>query len=153
MAAEGPDLLTSIRAEIGARLGELRPLLAEYERLLSAAYALAAEGRSAPAPPPERAPAKKAARPRAARPRAARPRAARPARKRERAPRDPAGRHGAAGEAILAAVEHGSHTVAELVVVTALPASDIRDSLRRLRRQRAIVKTDRDGRAAYALPD
>jgi hypothetical protein len=52
---------------------------------------------------------------------------------------------------VLAALEHGSHTVAELVIVTALPAPDIRDSLRQLRKRKAIVKTDRDGRTAYAL--
>lgn len=56
------------------------------------------------------------------------------------------------GKAILAALEHGSHTVAELGVVTALPASEIRESLRRLLAGKAIVKTERDGRAAYALP-
>ena len=55
-------------------------------------------------------------------------------------------------QAILAALEHGSHTVAELVLVTALPAGDIRDSLRHLRKRKTIVKTDRDGRSAYALP-
>jgi len=37
-------------------------------------------------------------------------------------------------------------------VVTALGASDIREALRQLRKRRAIVKTDRDGKAAYALP-
>ena len=42
--------------------------------------------------------------------------------------------------------------VAELVVVTALRAPEIRDSLRHLRKRKAIVKTDRDGKAAYALP-
>lgn len=56
------------------------------------------------------------------------------------------------GKAILAALEHGSHTVAELGVVTALPASEIRESLRRLLAGKAIVKTERDGRTAYALP-
>lgn len=133
MAAD--DLLTNIRAEIDARMRELRPLLAEYEELLSVADALAPDGDTAPEPAPVRAPAKVKAR----------PKAARPAPKRERAPHSPT------GQAIVAALEHGSHTVAELVVVTALPAADIRDCLRHLRRQRAIVKTDRDGRTAYAL--
>ena len=76
----------------------------------------------------------------------ARPKAARRARKRERTAQSPT------GQAILAALEHGSHTVAELVLVTALPAPDIRDSLRQLRKRHTVVKTDRDGRAAYALP-
>ncbi len=54
--------------------------------------------------------------------------------------------------AVLAALEHGSHTVAELLVVTGLPARDIRESLRLMRMQRAIVTTDREGKTAYALP-
>ncbi len=70
------------------------------------------------------------------------------ARKREQA-KQPA--HTPVGQAILAALEHGSHTLAELVVVTALGASEIREALRHLRRRKAIVKTDRDGKAAYAL--
>jgi hypothetical protein len=53
--------------------------------------------------------------------------------------------------AVLAALEHGSHTVAELLVVTGLPARDIRESLRLMRMQRAIVTTDREGKTAYAL--
>jgi len=35
-----PDLLSTIRSEIDARLSELRPLLSEYERLAAAAAAL-----------------------------------------------------------------------------------------------------------------
>ena len=139
------DLLTRIRAEIDARLRELSPAIAEYERLSAAAAALAGkdpaaprpEGRSAPQPD---APARASARTRA------RHTTTRRARRRERAAQSPT------GQAILAALEHGSHTVAELVLVTALPAPDIRDSLRQLRAGNAIVKTDRDGRAAYALP-
>jgi hypothetical protein len=143
------DLLTSIRAEIDVRLRELAPAIAEYERLSTAADALSAEGaaasrpaeRAAPKPAggPAPASAKKAA------PRKAPRKGARRARKRER----PA--HSPTGQAILAALEHGSHTLAELVMVTALRASDIRDSLRHLRKHKAIVKTDRDGKAAYAL--
>ncbi|HEV3320345.1 MAG TPA: hypothetical protein VG053_11570 [Solirubrobacteraceae bacterium] len=138
------DLLMTIRAEIDARLSELRPAIAEYERLSTAAEALAAEGAavsrpvrpvSQPDAPAPRASAKTTA------PR----KAARRARKRERPVHSPT------GQAILAALEHGSHTLAELVMVTALRASDIRESLRHLRKHKAIVKTDRDGRAAYAL--
>lgn len=128
------DLLTTIRAELDLRLSELRPVLEEYEELLGVAEALASQERSTPASPsPRRAANKKA-----------RTSTARPARKRERTARN------AASQAILAALEHGSHTVAELAVVTALPAPEIRDGLRRLRAQHAIVKTDRDGKAAYA---
>jgi hypothetical protein len=147
------DLLTRIRAEIDARLSELRPAIAEYERLSTAAEALAAKdrvasrpARAAPRPAtraapqpdaPARVPAKTKARPKAAR---------RARKKRERTAQSPT------GQAILAALEHGSHTVAELVLVTALPAPDIRDSLRQLRKRHTVVKTERDGRSAYALP-
>jgi hypothetical protein len=141
------DLLTSIRAEIDARLSQLAPAIAEYERLSTAADALAAEGRAATRPAdrpvprpvaPARAPARRTK---------ARPKAARRARKRESAAQSPT------GQAILAALQHGSHTVAELVMVSALGAPEIRESLRHLRRSKAIVKTDRDGRSAYALPE
>ncbi len=71
-----------------------------------------------------------------------------PARKRSR----PRGTRSPTDRAILAALEHGSHTVAELLVVTGLPAREIRDSLRLMRMQRAIVTTDRENKTAYALP-
>ena len=147
------DLLASIRAEIDVRLRELAPAIAEYEQLSTAVDALAAEGNVAPrsvprsaarpatrAVPEPDAPVRPSAKTRA------RPKVARRARRRERAVRSPT------DQAILAALEHGSHTVAELVLVTALPAGEIRDSLRHLRKRKAIVKTDRDGRSAYALP-
>jgi hypothetical protein len=195
------DLLTTIRAEIDARLRELRPLLAEYERLTSATDALAhegalaSEGRSVFEPARPRRAAKKAARPKAARPKTAGTKAARPKTAGTKAARPktagtkaarpktagtktagtktagtktarpqktarPAGGRvvrrgpsiGPAGQAILAALEHGSHTVAELVVVTALPASDIRKDLRPLLKLEAIVKAERDGKTAYVLP-
>lgn len=163
------DLLTTIRAEIDARLRELQPLLAEHERLLSAADALASEGRAAPEPVPLAPPARRRGRPRktpATAPASAPAPAAgageevptrsatSPTRAYELADRPKAAKIGrrATGQAILAALEHGSHTVAELVMVTAIAAPDIRDSLRRLRRRKAIVKTDREGKTAYALP-
>jgi hypothetical protein len=153
------DLLTTIRAEIGARLSELRPLLAEYEELLSVTDALATEGRAVPnAVPksPPRAVASRRAHARRGSAAGAIARAASSAGSDEEAPTKSAGptrkRTLPTGQAIVAALEHGSHTVAELVVVTALPASDIRDGLRRLRKQQAIVKTDRAGKAAYVLP-
>lgn len=166
MAAEGSrraggrqDLLTSIRAEIDVRLKELRPQIAEYERLLSAAGALASEQPSAAEPAPARVRPRSARTPRAPRGPAktkakTRTRAKTPARatttvragKRERSAHSPT------GQAIAAALEHGSHTVAELVVVTALSAPDIRDGLRRLLKHKAVVKTARDGKTAYALP-
>ena len=42
------DLLSTIRAEIVARLDELRPLILEYEQLLSASEALGRQGWAAP---------------------------------------------------------------------------------------------------------
>ncbi len=142
------DLLTTIRAEIDARMRELRPLLAEYEELLSVAEALAADAerqaRTTPAPPGRSA--------------ATTHSSSTPARKVRTLlrGRPPAGRGrrsiAPAEQAILAALEHGSHTVAELAVVTALPAPDIRNDLRPLLALQAVVKTERDGRTAYALP-
>lgn len=142
MAAE---LLVRVSAEIQARMTELRPAVAEYERLLGAAGALEHE---APAP---QAPA--GARSRAARgPRAAaRPSsaAARPQRRRAAGPRQV--RLGASEQAIVAALEHGSHTVGELAVVTALAGAEIRRSVSRLLKAGRIARARREGRAAYAL--
>jgi hypothetical protein len=58
------------------------------------------------------------------------------------------------GQAIMAALEHGSHTVSELVMVTAMSPAEIRGGLSRLRRQRKVTKVKRpgDGKNAYALP-
>jgi hypothetical protein len=57
-------------------------------------------------------------------------------------------------QAILAALEHGSHTVSELVMVTAMSPSEIRANLSRLVRQRQVARVKRrgDGKSAYALP-
>jgi len=161
------DLLTSIRAEIDARMGELEPLLAEYEELLAAADALAPGGYAASAPAAATsapAPAASAPVPAAPGPAAARTATEAAARfaKARKAPaktRRPAGgrtRGGRpsiapTGQAIIAALEHGSHTVAELVVVTALSAQDIRRDLRPLLKRGSIAKTDRDGKPAYVL--
>jgi hypothetical protein len=142
------DLLSTIRAEIDARMRELAPLIAEYERLSSASSALEAEGRSVSSRPPASERPPRASAPKASAEAATRKIATRKIARRARKRSAPS----PAGQAVLAALEHGSHTVAELVVVTALPAADIRDSLRDLRRRKAIVKTDRDGRSAYALP-
>jgi hypothetical protein len=116
LRGKGPDLLTRVRGELDARLRELRPLLAEYERLLVAASALDAESEAS-----EDAP--------------------------QRAQR------GASSVAILAALEHGSHTASELVIVTAINGPVIQNNLRRLQQSGAITRTKRagDGKAAYAL--
>jgi predicted Rossmann fold nucleotide-binding protein DprA/Smf involved in DNA uptake len=130
-----PDLLTKIRADIEVRMRELRPMLEEYESLLSAAAAVengapAAKGRSShgASKPSRSARSSSPAGPVA----------------RRRAPR------GAAQQAILAALEHGSHTVSELAVVTAMPAPSIRQNLRRLTLSGAVTRTEREGRLAYA---
>ena len=116
------DLLTRVRVEIDARLAELRPALAEHERLLSAADALEADAALAH----ERHAA-------------------------EQLSRDAGGPASPAEEAIAAALEHGSHTLGELVLVTAISGRDIREGLRRLQRAGTITRARREGRAAYAL--
>jgi hypothetical protein len=175
------DLLERVRAEIDARRNELRPHLAEYERLLSAAEALgigigeagvslpraaarkagaglpravarkaaprAAAARKAAAGKSPRGAARKARTPKAATPKApaGRPPAARAAKTRSQAAR------GAAQQAIVAALEHGSHTVGELAVVTAMSAPSVRENLRRMLSAGAVERTRREGKAAYAL--
>jgi hypothetical protein len=56
-----------------------------------------------------------------------------------------------ARETILAALEHGSHTVGELAVVTAMSGPNINGNLRKLVSAGAVVKTEREGKAAWAL--
>jgi predicted Rossmann fold nucleotide-binding protein DprA/Smf involved in DNA uptake len=125
------DLLTRIRGEIEERLRELRPALEEYERLLDAAEEVEHEIGAAQ--------------------RARRPAARAPASRngagtdRVRAPR------GAAQEAIVAALEHGSHTVSELAVVTAMSGPSLRQSLRRLVLAGTVTQAKREGKLAYAL--
>ncbi len=67
-----------------------------------------------------------------------------------REPATPAG----VRQAILAALEHGSHTATELVMVTAMSTPEIRGGLIRLTGRGAITKVKRrgDGKTAYALP-
>lgn len=140
------DLPERVRGEIEARLRELRPLVDEYEELLAAEGSLQADAGAV-------APARAVARPRKA---ASRTRASKPAQsveqparsvsaKPERAPR------GAAAEAIVAALEHGSHTVSELAIVTAMSGQNIRNNLRRLLQAQAVTQTKREGKTAYEL--
>jgi DNA-binding transcriptional ArsR family regulator len=154
------DLLSRIGAEIDARMRDLRSLVDEYEQMLAAAGALESKGagaqsaarsrgkRRAPAARPggkRRAPAAKASTSPAAKASVS------PAtRARTRAPRERSVR-GAAQQAILAALEHGSHTVSELVVVTAMSAPTVRENLRRLLKAGTVARASRDGKAAYAL--
>jgi hypothetical protein len=163
-SANGADLLARVRGEIDERLAQLRPAVDEYAQLLGASDVLEPPA-AAPAPvrptapvrPP--APVKRSApvRPPAPVKRSARVKPPAPV----RPPRAPAKRRapassrerplGTAELAILAALEHGSHTVAELGVVTAMSGVEIRDGARRLLRAGRIVRASREGRAAYAL--
>jgi hypothetical protein len=120
------DLLTTIRAEIAARLSELEPLLLEYEELLSAGDSLHMRD--------------------SRQNRRKRSVGATRGRPRDRSPR------GGAAKAIVAALEHGSHTVRELVVVTAMADGNIRANIQRMLRDGSIVKINRQGKTAYALP-
>jgi hypothetical protein len=159
-------LLARVRAEIDVRLADLRPAMAEYERLIEAAGALDAEARAQrpPAPaakaPSARKPAKAglAAKPAKAR-RAAKPakaRSAKPAKARSASAARPAAKSGSSRmgvpeQAIVAALEHGSHTVGELGVVTAMSGADIRAGVKRLLKTGVVQRATREGRAAYAL--
>jgi DNA-binding transcriptional ArsR family regulator len=153
------DLLTTVAAQIEARREQLRPAVVEYEQLLSAAAALDAEdrrravgqeigtAREAPsvvraAPAPAKAPARKV-------PPARKPRAKATASKKASTPANTA--RSAAHQAIVAALEHGSHTVTELTVVTAMSGPSIREGLRSLVKAGKIAKAKREGKAAYAL--
>jgi hypothetical protein len=132
------ELLARVHAEIEERIAALRPAVEEYERLTGATDALGTKSAKAGEPA-------KRATPASAKSRAKRPRAA------KRAPRAAKRAPSAAEQAIAAALEHGSHTVAELVLVSALPAADIRAGLRPLLASGAVTRAKRDGRAAYAL--
>jgi DNA-binding transcriptional ArsR family regulator len=159
------DLLSTIRREIDERLSELRPLLAEYERLLMAADTLVATGRegsvavaktAAPATRARRETRVGAARRGTAAGAIERAAAGQPAAALRRSPAKPKperAARGAAREAILAALDHGSHTVGELAVVTAMSGPNINGNLRRLFSEGAVVKTEREGKTAWALSD
>jgi predicted Rossmann fold nucleotide-binding protein DprA/Smf involved in DNA uptake len=54
-------------------------------------------------------------------------------------------------QAILAALEHGSHTVPELAVVTAMSGPSIREALKGLRKAGRVKRATREGKAAYVL--
>jgi DNA-binding transcriptional ArsR family regulator len=163
------DLLTKIRGELDVRLRELRPLLSEYERLLAAAEALAPAGEM-PARARDRAAPRVAgtdtlsAAPRSHDRRSSRwpisdrsaAVASRPAPRRAGGVPKPArkrAQRGAAALAILAALEHGSHTASELLLVTAMSPPIINNNLRRLQQAGTITRTKRDGdgKVAYAL--
>jgi sugar-specific transcriptional regulator TrmB len=118
----GSDLLGDIRREIGERLERLRPAVDEYERLRAAAEAASEVATET---------------------------ATAAASSRSRSPRSAP--DGALGEAILGVLEHGSHTPAELVVVTGVGAPQINRALRRLDRAGVVAKTQREGKLAWSL--
>jgi hypothetical protein len=148
------DLLARVRAEIDGRRAELRPHVAEYEKLLSAADALGLPLGETGASPP-RARRKPVARSAGAAPAAAVPAArtaTRPRRKvAAKAPASARTPRSAAQQAIAAALQHGSHTVAELAVVTGMSGADLRADLRRLLASGAVARARREGKTAYAL--
>ncbi|HEY3970817.1 MAG TPA: helix-turn-helix domain-containing protein [Solirubrobacteraceae bacterium] len=150
--------MSKVRCEIDERLDELRPLLAEHDRLLDAAAALETTGSTSTADAPERLPAPEATDEDSVtrrtvkagatvKPSRLTPSASRSARR----PRPAPAARSAAGETILAALEHGSHTVSELAVVTAMSGPSINGNLRKLISEGAVVKTEREGKAAWAL--
>ncbi len=164
------DLLSTVCREIEERLNELRPLLDERQRLLDAADALVEAGREGAAAGAR--PAGPAVDPRAvanvpdkgSRRSAHKPkpklRAARPAAKSKKSElasnaevKPERAARGTAREAILGALDHGSHTVSELVVVTAMSAPNINGNLRRLEAEGLVVKAEREGKVAWALVD
>jgi DNA-binding HxlR family transcriptional regulator len=166
------DLLSNICDELDARLRELRWVVDEYESLLDAAAALELAGEQesvAPArrrgrPPGKRSAGRSAAAPKPVADARTTADASTAAESSPRAPKKPTARRpsvaapkraqrGAAAVAILAALEHGSHTVSELAVVTAMSGAIINNNLRRLQQAGTITRTKRegDGKAAYAL--
>jgi hypothetical protein len=141
------ELLVRVRDEINTRLAELRPAVAEYERLLGLTGALT-PGEQAPTA--ASAPASRARAPRGT----ARQTRGKPGRAREKptpARGEPKPLRGATQRAIVAALEHGSHTLSELVLVTAASGSDIRAALRPLLKSQTVTTARRDGRVAYTL--
>jgi hypothetical protein len=119
------DLLSKIQSELDARIAALRPAFEEYERLQAADDGPpASDARGASAAPAARA--------------------------KGRTRRKPAAQ-GAAAQAIVAALEHGSHSTGELVTVTAIPAATINLNLRHLRRDGVVKKIKRGAKGAYEL--
>jgi|HubBroStandDraft_3_1064219.scaffolds.fasta_scaffold211328_2 hypothetical protein len=140
-----PDLLSTIRREIDERLNELRPLLAEQEQLLVAAEALL-RTRQSEGDADETADGNSATREEASE-----RQSTRSSRRSSAKPKPGRAVRGAAREAILGALEHGSHTVGELVVVTAMSGPNINGNLRRMEAEGVVVKAEREGKAAWAL--
>jgi hypothetical protein len=150
---ETSDLLERIRAEIDERMSELLPQVEEHRRLLAAAASLEIdEGASTQQVKRSHTSTKRAAEPNKA---PAKARRASTTRRRASVKLPTSGRpraqRNATQQAIEAALEHGSHTLSELVLVTAIEARPIRAQLSRLQRSGVIGKVRREGKAAYSL--
>lgn len=177
--AAGVDLLARVSSEIDARREQLRAAVEEYQDLLSAMEALDQDG-SAPRAKVTPARAKVAGRPKAkpkatpkakaepkatpkadvtaplkveAKPKATPKKPAKANKAPERAESETSEPTDGAHQAIVAALEHGSHTLTELAVVTAMPAHAIRAAIKGLAKAGRVQRATREGKAAYALPD
>lgn len=168
------DLLDRIRAELDQRLAELRAHVEEHQQLLEASQslqldpgsqALPTRGRGGSAAKPVRKPRTAGRASTVAKPAGTAAAELSPkvgsksaAKGRGRAPKPkpkpaatPRGPQGVTQQAIAAALEHGSHTLAELVLVTAIPAATLRAQLSPLQKMGAVSKVRREGKAAYML--
>jgi hypothetical protein len=140
------DLLDRMQEEIGERLGELKPLVEESERLEVAAAALGEMTGSAPIVRTQTASTPPAAE-------AAPVRAPQRAKRRRKAasPKPKRASLSSNQRAIVAALEHGAHTVRELVVVTGMSDQTVRNNVKGLVGLEKVVKVERGGKVAYAL--
>ena len=154
------DLLDRVRGEIDERVAELRPHVEEHRQLLAVAESLTFDGstppaaervrRAAPDKParPAPVPAKTAKTAKTTEKRGLRTRRSAAAKAPTGRPR---GRRSATQQAIEAALEHGSHTLAELVLVTAIETAPIRAQLGRLQKAGVVSRVRREGKTAYSL--
>ena len=140
------DLLERMQQEITDRLGELEPSVDEFERLRAAAAALEDAGASAPivrTPAASTPPTAEAAPVRAPQRAKRRRKAASPKPKRASLSSNQ--------RAIVAALEHGAHTVRELVTVTGMSDQTVRNNVKGLLGLEKVVKVERGGKVAYGL--
>jgi hypothetical protein len=154
-----PDLLSTLRSELDARLHELRRLRYEYEHLLAEAEALGcAPDRAAPPPAAEKTSSTtriSRARPQGRRaPAEAIDPSSSNGTSSKKGPRKlPRARPGTARHAILAALERGPHTTSELLSIAGFAEPNIRYNLQRMLCLRTISRTERSGRTVWhALP-
>jgi hypothetical protein len=145
------ELLDRVREEIDERMAELRPHVDEHAQLLAAAESLTLDGEPPVAPRRGRRastvkPARRAAT------KTAKKTTGRGKRAAAKAPTGrPRGPRSATQQAIEDALEHGSHTLAELVLVTAIETAPIRAQLGRLQKAGVVSRIRRDGKTAYSL--